>query len=226
MNEHTIEKVLSALGIDGNDSLSRRAYTTEYENVKTVLAQLHKSSKKTVVNKVYDLLNPQHKSFLDEKILIGSSIQSFLRKPDKIILCATTLGSEVDQLIRKESIMSISTAVLYDTAAMVVIEEALDEWMETLKTVEACKGLYLSARFSPGYGDMPLTMQADILRELDAQKRIGLTVSESNILLPKKSVTAIIGVYKENFVSNYSNCDSCLIRPVCKKRERGEYCGY
>ena len=69
-------------------------------------------------------------------------------------------------------------------------------------------------------------MQGDILQALEAQKKIGLTVSDSNILLPKKSVTAIIGVYDAPFESNYSNCDSCLIRPVCKKRERGDYCGY
>lgn len=226
MNDHTIKKVLSALGIEHEDKLSKEAYKSEYNNVHAILEKLSEVTREQVLFKTYDLNKEEHRMFLESKILMGSSVQTFLGSPTKIIVCATTLGNEVDQLIRRESIMSISTAVLFDTAAMVVIEEQLDKWMKTLGETEVFKDKFLSARFSPGYGDMPLTMQSDILQELEAQKRIGLTVSDSNILLPKKSVTAVIGVYDTPFVSNYSNCDSCLIRPVCKKRERGDYCGY
>ncbi len=215
-----------ALGIGEKSQLSLENYQIEYEYVNKVLTQLESIKRDKILYNIYDMKNQHHKDFLTTKILIGSSIEAFLGNPTKIIICATTLGSQVDELIRRESMMSISSAVLFDTAAMVVIEEHLDEWIKSIETLDEISSSFLSARFSPGYGDMPLTMQGDILQALEAQKMIVLTVSDSNILLPKKSVTAVIGIYDAPFESNYSNCDSCLIRPVCKKRERGDYCGY
>ncbi len=226
MTHETVEKVLAALGFNHNDLTDPSAYKIEYDLVKKALGALETISKDKVLYKVFDLNNKEHSQFIHDKILIGTSIKRFLGAPSQLILCATTLGSRVDTLIRKEGIMSISSAVLIDTAAMVVIEEHLNLWMETIALTEPLKGHYLSPRYSPGYGDMPLSMQKDILQELQSQKQIGLTVSDSGILLPKKSVTAVIGVYDTPFETTYSNCDSCLIRNRCKKRERGDYCGY
>lgn len=139
---------------------------------------------------------------------------------------ATTLGSQADQLIRKEVMLSISNGVIVDTAAMEVIESHLDSWFSEMSGLDLFKEVYLSPRYSPGYGDMPISVQKHILQALETQKQIGLTVSPSGILLPKKSVTAVIGVYDEPFENTYLGCDSCLIRNTCKKRERGNYCGY
>ena len=48
-------------------------------------------------------------------------------------------------------------------------------------------------RFSPGYGDVPLTVQKDFFRLLPCQK-IGLTLMDNLIMAPEKSVTAFIGI--------------------------------
>lgn len=226
MQNHIIQKILSALGYDHNIKIDEELYKREYALVEKALQDLLTVAKSKVLYKVLAVENPEHKAFLEEKILLGKSVNEFLGRPTHVIICGTTLGSQVDQLIRKAQIESISSAVTIDTAAMVVIEENLDSWVEEIKRLERFKNVYFSPRYSPGYGDMPLTVQKNILQELQSQKQIGLTVSQSGILLPKKSVTAVIGIYDEAFLTTYSNCDSCLIRNICKKRERGDYCGY
>ena len=57
-------------------------------------------------------------------------------------------------------------------------------------------GWGLRPRFSPGYGDFPLEYQRELLGVLDAAKRIGLTLTDSLLMAPSKSVTAVIGVYE------------------------------
>lgn len=226
MNDKISDKILAALGISETIMADEKAIADERKRVKSALSLLRSKAQDRVLYKVYDMDKPDQRAFIEDKILIGHSIKQFLGQPQKLIICATTLGSQVDQLIRREGVMSIATMVLIDTAAMEVVEEHLNDWLLNLKAEAQFKDYYFSHRFSPGYGDMPLTMQKDILQELQCQKQIGLTVSDSGILLPKKSVTAVIGVYDNPFETTYSNCDSCLIRTVCKKRERGDYCGY
>lgn len=226
MREDIVNKILAALGISEASMPNSVAIDEESRRIENALALLRRKAQNRVLYKVYDMANSNQRAFIKDKILIGDSIKQFLGQPNQIIICATTLGSQVDQLIRREGVMSIATMVLIDTAAMEVVEEHLNQWLINLKAEAQFKDYYFSHRFSPGYGDMPLTMQKDILQELQCQKQIGLTVSDSGILLPKKSVTAIIGLYEEPFETTYSNCDSCLIRTVCKKRERGDYCGY
>lgn len=226
MNQPIIHKILAALGYDKKELHNTATYKEEYIRVESVLKDLKRVAKDRVLYKILDCSNKKEETFLKEKILLGKSIHDFLGTPKKVILLATTLGTQVDQLIRKELILSIANGVLMDTAAMEVIESHLNEWVEDLEDNEALKGYYLSPRYSPGYGDMPISVQKHILQALETQKQIGLTVSPSGILLPKKSVTALIGVYETPFENTYLGCDSCLIRNTCKKRERGNYCGY
>ena len=58
---------------------------------------------------------------------------------------------------------------------------------------EAAKhGCKLSMRYSPGYGDWPLSVQPTLLKLLNGE-RIGITLDSSNIMTPRKSVTALLG---------------------------------
>lgn len=226
MHDETIKKILSALGFDPQRDGLTTAYKVEYQHIQKELEALYPLIKNRVLYKVLDMSNEDEAQFLREKILLGASVNQFLGDVQKVIICATTLGYQVDQRIRLAGITNMSTAILLDTAAMVIIEAQLDQWMTSLNETEVLKGTYLSQRYSPGYGDMPLSVQHAILGALDTAKSIGLTITASEILLPKKSVTAVIGIYDKPFKNTYSNCDGCLIRGKCKERERGNYCGY
>ena len=75
--------------------------------------------------------------------------------------------------------------------------------------------LYRTWRFSPGYGDLPIDIQGDILNALNAQRRIGLTVTESSLLVPTKSVTAIIGISSDPISKGEKGCAVCSRKDSC-----------
>ena len=52
-------------------------------------------------------------------------------------------------------------------------------------------GEKLMPRRSPGYGEMPLSLSREIVDRLEATRRIGVAVTDSCLLVPSKSVTAI-----------------------------------
>ena len=115
----------------------------------------------------------------------------------EVFLFAGTLGIEADLLIRRAEIGRISDAVIYQAAAAAQIEACCDEWNEELREAVRAEGRSLRPRFSPGYGDFSLAHQAEFLNVLGAQRAIGLTLTEGCLLLPTKSVTAVIGITDE-----------------------------
>ena len=109
-----------------------------------------------------------------------------------VYLFAATLGNGVERIEEQAFARGDSLgAVLLDAAASCLIESFCDDECERIARSE---DVTLTSRFSCGYGDYPLEHQADIIRLLDAPRRIGLHVSESGMLMPRKSVTALIGV--------------------------------
>ena len=85
--------------------------------------------------------------------------------------------------------------------------------------------MYLTDRFSPGYGDLPISLQDSFLRLVDAQKQIGLTVTTTHILTPRKSVTAIIGLANQPQNKRFRGCAYCSMFETCAFRKAGKTCG-
>lgn len=111
-----------------------------------------------------------------------------------VLLFAATLGAGVDRLMQVYAATDIPMAAALQACAASLLESGADEAQAGYEKQYAQKGLYLMPRFSPGYGDFSLAVQPDILRLLDAQKRIGLFATKNNMLTPTKSITAVIGV--------------------------------
>ena len=85
---------------------------------------------------------------------------------------------------------------------------------------------FLTWRFSPGYGDYPLSLQSELLRILDAPRKIGLCTNENSILTPTKSVTAVIGVSDNPIENKRKGCASCNLKTTCKFRKAGTRCEF
>jgi len=143
--------------------------------------------------------------------LDGDSIRHIISQATRVIVFGATLGHEMDQMILKSSYDSALDMMILDACASVKIEDVLDQ-MESVITEDL--GLYLTPRFSPGYGDLPLNIQHKLIKTIGADK-VGITVTDSNILLPKKSVTGIIGVSEKKMDVSYKFCDECLLRTSC-----------
>ncbi len=122
---------------------------------------------------------------------------------------AATLGAGVDLLIQRYNILDMSRAVILQACAAAAIEEYCDRRQEEVQAEAAAQGLFLRPRYSPGYGDFPITHQKALLRLLDAPKRIGLTTTDSSMLVPAKSVTAIIGFTAEDKSCHIARCMTC-----------------
>lgn len=123
-------------------------------------------------------------------------IKKNLRNSHSVIFFAATLGIELDRLIFKYSVLSPATALLLEALGNERIEALCDLFCEDMRRIKFENGESLRPRFSAGYGDLPLEYQRTIFDLLDPPSRIGLTLNNSYLMSPSKSVTALIGVEK------------------------------
>ena len=133
-------------------------------------------------------------------------------------LMAVTLGPGPDRLIKRASVSSMSRAVIYQAAAAAMTEEGCDRINERIRLEAEKDGLYTRPRYSPGYGDLPLGMQKDISRILNMPKEIGVSLTQSLLMTPSKSVTALIGVSKEPGECRRKGCEQCEAADNCAYR--------
>ena len=153
----------------------------------------------------------------------GESIRELLRGCGAVLLMAATLGSEVERLIRRAQVGSMGDAVILDACGSAAIENVCDNLCADLEAAFAPR--YLTDRFSPGYGDMPLSQQAELFRVLDVTRRIGVSLSDSGLMLPQKSVTALIGVSDSPQPRRHRGCAACAMFEHCAFRKDGTSCG-
>ena len=123
-------------------------------------------------------------------------IKKNLRNSHSVIFFAATLGVELDRLISKYSVISPATALLIGAVGNERIEALCDCFNDEMRELKLLNGESLRPRFSAGYGDLPLEYQKNIFALLDPPMHIGLTLNESYLMSPTKSVTALIGVEK------------------------------
>lgn len=111
----------------------------------------------------------------------------------RIILFGATVGVGIDRLIAKYSRLSPARALMLQAIGAERIEALCDAFCEDIQNTLK---VALKPRFSPGYGDLLLDTQKDIFALLDCSKQIGLTLNDSLLMSPSKSVTAFIGILK------------------------------
>lgn len=148
----------------------------------------------------------------------GDDVQRMLSGCHEAVLLAATLGAGSERMLLKAQARSSVQAVLLDAVLSAAIEAVCDAQEAALRRELAAQGLYLTDRFSPGYGDMPVAQTKDICAVLAAEKSIGLTVSQSGIMIPRKSVTAVMGVSCHPISRRPSGCAVCSMREQCALR--------
>ncbi|MEW9093455.1 MAG: methionine synthase [Clostridiaceae bacterium] len=159
-----------------------------------------------------------------EIILMGEDIKSHLKDSNKCIIMGATLGVEVDKKINYYQKIDMFKALIMNAAATAFIEEGCD-FVEKLVKKEYCSlSEDITWRYSPGYGDLGLDIQKDLLNVIDAFKSIGISSSNGNMLTPKKSVTAIMGIIQKGTKIKKRDCQSCFSYGNCPYRRIGESC--
>ena len=118
--------------------------------------------------------------------------------------------------------------MVYDLPQLIAglggVEQTADAAEQTLRNEEREEGQFLTGRFSPGYGDYPIAVQNDLLRLLDAPRKIGLCATPAHLLTPRKSVTAVLGVAGHPVTGRRAGCANCALRERCAYRKEGKTC--
>lgn len=129
--------------------------------------------------------------------ILSKDLKKNLSGCDSIVLFAATVGIEPDRLITRYKAVSATRALFFQAIGAERIEALCDAFSREIAEQKTKKGRVLCPRFSPGYGDLPLELQGDIFKVLDCPRKIGLTLIDSFLMSPSKSVTAIMGVRQE-----------------------------
>ena len=136
---------------------------------------------------------------------------------DKVVMAAFTIGIGVDRLIRRYERSDIMRAAVLQAAGAAAVEEYCDMINEQIRCYAEATGHSLKPRFSPGYGDLPLDLQKDFERILGMNKNCGISLTDSLLMIPSKSVTAFIGMLpSSDYVpESCSSCAECSLKDSC-----------
>lgn len=156
--------------------------------------------------------------------LEGEDMRRLLSDCQEAVLMAVTLGPRVEQLLMRSEVTDMADAVIMDACASTAVENVCDHFEFDLRDQLKGEGRYLSDRFSPGYGDLPLNTQPRLCAALDTVRRIGLTVSPNYIMVPRKSVTAILGISDRPQPLRKRGCEVCSMFRTCPYRKEGISC--
>jgi len=132
----------------------------------------------------------------------SNSLSMHLADCDEAFIMAATLGVGIDRLFEKYNRILQTKAAVCDATASALIESFCDYVNEFIVDKKDAV-----MRFSPGYGDFDLKHQIDVLSYLDANKKIGITLTDSLMMVPTKSVTAIVGIKREGITNEYTEID-------------------
>ncbi len=146
--------------------------------------------------------------------IFGDSIAKHLNGCEKVICMAVTVGEKIEEEVnRKFQSGEYLSSILIDAAATAAVEQAADSLEKTVALEMAKDGYKMRWRYSPGYGDWDLNQQKNFFEIIGAEE-IGMSLSAAMMLIPRKSVTAIIGLEKiisdENISARKKNsCQTC-----------------
>lgn len=124
----------------------------------------------------------------------SSGLLRCLEDCEEVLVFGATVGHAYDRLLTKSAKLSPTKALLLDALGSERAEALCDAFCREMAEGYRAEGKCLSPRFSPGYGDLPLSVQTDIFRAIDLYRYAGMTLNASLLMTPKKSVTALVGI--------------------------------
>ncbi len=154
--------------------------------------------------------------------LPGDMAGRMLEKCQEAALLACTLGAGFETMLRAAQARDMARAVILDACGSALVEAGCDKAEREIAA--RCPGKYLTDRFSPGYGDLPLAVQSALCAALDAEKRLGVHVRSSLLMNPSKSVTAVLGLADSPQPARIRGCAYCALAGTCTIRRGGRSC--
>ena len=157
----------------------------------------------------FDLEKNDDTVFIEKESLKSKALFKNLMCSDSAIVFSLTLGIEIDRLISKYSVLSPASALCINAIATALIEEYANIFCGEIKDILKGEKLFLMPRFSPGYADFDLKNQELFIKLTNAEKICGINLTQSYMMTPSKSITAIMGVSDTDLSCNKSGCEIC-----------------
>lgn len=188
--------------------------------IEECIQQIEKIAQPRSIYRIFDLKVTQEDDIEAAGMKMHSrNLAKNLRGCEKIVFFAATLGNEPDILMNRYSRLQISKAAVLQAVGAAAIEDYCNQCQKRIEEQAAAEGLYVRPRYSPGYGDLSLTYQAEFLRVLEATKKIGIVLSEGGVMIPEKSVTAVMGLSRERTGCHTEGCESCGNKNCAYRRQ-------
>lgn len=177
------------------------------------------------VFRVFPLMEEENGFLLGEHgpLLNGHSAKRLLTGCQRAAVLTATLGFAFEKMLSAAQKRDMAEAVILDACASAYIETVADEAEEEIKKRA---GGYLTDRFSPGYGDLPLSLQPELIRLADAEKRLGVHVLDSMLLTPVKTITALIGLAESPRPAMVRGCAYCSMQKTCPYKKGTGHCEF
>lgn len=232
LDYNNINKTKVDISIDKEEVLrylrygSRNVDMTTGEIIDECIEEILQTARTNFIYNIYEInMDKEVIFFKNSKFKIeGKDISHHLYNSEKCAIMAVTLGNEVDNRIRYYSKVDLTKSLIFDACATTAIEALCDRVESIIKKIAINNGYKTTTRYSPGYGDLSIEIQPKILNLLDTQRRIGLTATDTCILLPRKSVTAFIGM-GDKVKSQSIGCKDCTLYQNCLFAKEGDSCG-
>jgi hypothetical protein len=154
-------------------------------------------------------------------VLKGKSITKHLADASRVYMLCATLGVESERMLMRFQARSMTDSMILDACLSAYVEEAADACQAAIRN-EIREDEDLTFRFSPGYGDLPLAVQKDMIGFNRWDRILGVTLTKSMMMVPGKSVIAVIGVEtmkkdKKKTMQPCGNatCQGCSLKDQC-----------
>lgn len=154
----------------------------------------------------------------------SKGLATCLKGSNEVVLFAATIGMEIDRQIARCERFSPAKALLMHAYGAERIESLCDGFCKEIQSEVSRDGGTCTPRFSPGYGDLPIETQLDFFRCMDCSRKIGVSLNDSLLMTPSKSVTAIFGIKpcggeQCNTMDTGNACDRCC-NLTCEYRKK------
>lgn len=180
------------------------------ELIEEVCGLVRQDARPQAFYRIYPLeLAGEGKLIIDSARITSRNLEKNMTGCSQVILMAATLGPQVDRRLRLLGKTDVTKQVVMQSASAAYLEAYLDLLQDELRGRAAEEGWYIRPRFSPGYGDFLLEYQTWMAAELEMQKRLGIVLSDSLMMIPSKSVTALMGVSRQDIHCLHNGCEVC-----------------
>lgn len=153
---------------------------------------------------------------IEGRTLESAALARNLTGCTRAVLFAATIGPACDRLVKRANLKSYTLMSCYQAAGAAAIEAYCDQLNGKIEEEAKAEGLYPRPRFSPGYGDLAIENQKTWFELLNITKNTGITLTDSYLMVPTKSVTAIIGLSPVNTPCIWQGCEECNMSDTCE----------